>query len=370
MKYFVTEVLEEDIKKGLQRNAGSKAREDVRDILLSEHAKEISIIVKEIERGNYPLIGKMKSHWSVMKKWKKILIQLGKNDVLYIQYPIRDHTIFGGRICKSLSKRGAKVVLLIHDLNILRENKKNIKIKRKIRLYLEELSMLKFSSYVIAHNEKMKNALIKLGISGEKIVSLEIFDYLTDSINKEDDANYKNVLEEAIVIAGNLGREKAGYLYQLPITVVNWNLYGINYSGVESNKIHYKGSYTPEELPRKLDGKFGLVWDGNSTDTCAGIYGKYLKINNPHKTSLYLGAELPVIIWKDAALAKFIKENKCGILINNLQEIDSVVENLSESEYKEIANNAKRISINLRAGFYTKKAIYNIDSMIKNGKKQ
>lgn len=241
MKYFVTEVLEEDIKKGLQRNAGSKAREDVRDILLSEHAKEISIIVKEIERGNYPLIGKMKSHWSVMKKWKKILIQLGKNDVLYIQYPIRDHTIFGGRICKSLSKRGAKVVLLIHDLNILRENKKNIKIKRKIRLYLEELSMLKFSSYVIAHNEKMKNALIKLGISGEKIVSLEIFDYLTDSINKEDDANYKNVLEEAIVIAGNLGREKAGYLYQLPITVVNWNLYGINYSGVESNKIHYKG---------------------------------------------------------------------------------------------------------------------------------
>lgn len=323
-----------------------------------------------MERINYSLIEKVKSHWLIMKKWEKVLVQLRTNDILYIQYPIKEHTIFGRRICKFLLKRGVKVVLFIHDLNILRESKKDIKITQKIRLYLEEVSMLKCCSYMIAHNERMKNALIKLGIAKEKIVSLEIFDYLTDFISKENDVDHKNASERTIVIAGNLLREKAGYAYKLPATIVDWNLYGVNYSGEESDKIHYKGSYTPEELPRKLEGKFGLVWDGNSIDTCDGVYGKYLKINNPHKTSLYLAAGLPVIIWKDAALAKFVKKNKCGILINNLQEIDDVVENLLESEYEVIVNNARRISMDLRAGFYTKKAIYTIDSMIKNGEKE
>lgn len=366
MKYFVTEVLEEDMKKGWYRNAGSKAREDVRNIFLSEFMKEISIVTKETERVNYSLIGRMKLHWSVMKKWEKALAQLGKNDLLYIQYPIVEHTIFEKKICKLLLKRGAKVVLFIHDLEILRESKKNRKIATKIRLHLEELSMLKSCSYVIAHNEKMKNVLIKWGIAKEKIISLEIFDYLTDFMNKENTIDYKNTSGEAIVIAGNLEREKAGYVYKLPATITDWNLYGINYSGKESDKIHYKGSYSPEELPKKLEGKFGLVWDGNSIDTCDGVYGKYLKINNPHKTSLYLAAGLPVIIWKDSALADFVKKNKCGILINNLKEIDHIMKNLLESEYEVMINNARRISMDLRSGFYTKKVIYHIVSNYAN----
>ena len=34
------------------------------------------------------------------------------------------------------------------------------------------------------------------------------------------------------------------------------------------------------------------MWDGPSPDTCAGVYGAYLRYNNPHKTSLYLAAGL------------------------------------------------------------------------------
>ena len=59
-----------------------------------------------------------------------------------------------------------------------------------------------------------------------------------------------------------------------------------------------------------MDQNFGLVWDGTSLDGCNGRYGEYLKFNNPHKTSLYLSCGIPVIIWKEAALADFVEEHK------------------------------------------------------------
>ena len=79
-----------------------------------------------------------------------------------------------------------------------------------------------------------------------------------------------------------------------------------------------------------------------STATCTGVYGEYLRINNPHKTSLYLASEIPVIIWKEAALAKFIVDNKCGIAVDSLEDIKQALQDLSEEEYNEMKNNAKR----------------------------
>lgn len=61
----------------------------------------------------------------------------------------------------------------------------------------------------------------------------------------------------------------------------------------------WHGSFKPEESPEHLQG----VWDGDSVDTCAGNTGAYLRYNNPHKTSLYLACGMPVIVWKEAAIA-------------------------------------------------------------------
>lgn len=59
---------------------------------------------------------------------------------------------------------------------------------------------------------------------------------------------------------------------------------------------HTKESLAAEELPGALVQSFGLVWDGNSMDTCTGNYGSYLRINDPHKVSLYLSSGLPIIV--------------------------------------------------------------------------
>ena len=56
------------------------------------------------------------------------------------------------------------------------------------------------------------------------------------------------------------------------------------------------GSFLPDELPSALEGSFGLVWDGDSSKTCSGVFGEYLRYNNSHKASLYLASGFPIIV--------------------------------------------------------------------------
>ena len=99
------------------------------------------------------------------------------------------------------------------------------------------------------------------------------------------------------------------------------------------------------------------MWDGNSIQTCASVFGEYLRVNNPHKTSLYLAAGIPVIIWAEAALAEFVSENECGITITSLEGLSARLKNVSEEEYENLKKNAARVGEKLRKGYYTQKAI-------------
>lgn len=84
---------------------------------------------------------------------------------------------------------------------------------------------------------------------------------------------------------------------------------------------------------------------------------KDLKINNPHKTSLYLASGMPVIIWDKAALAEFVQRNCCGITIKSIGEIDEKLKVMSEEEYQTIKANAENIGKRLRSGYYTISAL-------------
>lgn len=106
-----------------------------------------------------------------------------------------------------------------------------------------------------------------------------------------------------------------------------------------------------------IQGQFGLVWDGDSIETCSGNTGNYLRYNNPHKTSLYLAAGIPVLIWKEAAIAKFVQEHNAGILIDNLQEIEEVFNSTTQEKLEEMQRNAKEVGLKLRDGYYFKRAI-------------
>ena len=128
------------------------------------------------------------------------------------------------------------------------------------------------------------------------------------------------------------------FLYDLDQVIDGWRmeLFG---NGLDTEKakgwqhINYHGFVDSEELIATAEADFGLVWDGDSVDECSGNWGEYLKINNPHKTSCYLRAHIPVIVWKQAAMADFVEKNGVGIAVDSLRDIGAALSHLSKTDY-------------------------------------
>lgn len=354
MDYLVREI---SYVNGQKKTAGIKARKDIEEIGESNGFSILEIPSMSNERNSKGIFGKIGEHCSVINKWYKILEGLNKNDRLLIQFPVIEHSIFFYKFLKKAKKKGIVTILLIHDLEMMRySNGKDISIKKKMRINIEELKSLKISSYVIAHNKKMIEYLLSKQINKDTLVNLEIFDYWLPSFDVEK-ANERSIDKSGpVIVAGNLNKNKVGYIYDLPHNV-QFNLYGVGYEPTEEKNIIYNGSFNSDDLVYALNGSFGLVWDGESSKTCSGMYGEYLRINNPHKTSLYLASNIPVVIWKEAALSSFILENKCGIAVDSLDELNSKISSLTKEDYAVMVTNTKKIGEKMRKGYYTCRAI-------------
>ena len=354
MDYLIREI---SYINGQAKTAGIKARKDIEEIAEDIGFKIMEIPSLKSTRKSKTVLGKIKEHLEVIFEWNKVLNNLRKNDRLLIQFPVIEHSIFFEIFLYRCQKKGIITILLIHDLEMMRyANKDNISMKRKIRINIEELRSVKRASYVIGHNDRMIEYLLNKKVNPKKLVNLKIFDYYIKSYDEQRVEERKISLDGPVIIAGNLNPNKTGYVYDLPLDC-KFNLYGIGYKNTKQDNIKYNGSFDPEELIYAMNGSFGLVWDGVSSKTCTGLYGSYLRVNNPHKTSLYLAAGIPVVIWEEAALASFIKENNCGITIKSIDDLGNKISEMSEEEYLTILENVNKIGERLRKGYYTNKAI-------------
>ncbi len=351
MKYFVCEGIPDG-----KYNASKKAREDVEYILKQLDFKEFHIETKYgVQQNKLLKFKQLIDYRKNCEIWMKTIQKLEKDDILLIQYPLINTMLGFEKVMKELKNRGIKTIILIHDLDSLR-------FIGMPRIVKEDKNVISKATYIIAHNKKMKEKIIEIcNIEGNNIIELEIFDYISES--KMTPRERKK--DDPIIIAGNLSKEKAEYLkYLKDVKNITFNLYGKGYQKNEEEKnINYKGAFLPEELLNNLEGSFGLVWDGNSIETCNSPYGEYLKYNNPHKISLYLTAMLPVIVWKKSAMAEFVKNNKVGITIEKLEDISSEIQKITNEEYIEMVNNTKKISEDLRRGEFLKKSIKRISEV-------
>ena len=107
-------------------------------------------------------------------------------------------------------------------------------------------------------------------------------------------------------------------------------------------------------------GDFGLVWDGDSLDTCSGDFGEYLRWNSPHKVSFCLRAGLPVIIWREAAVASIIEELGIGLCIDSLRELNDLLQQITSEQMQTMRRNVKAVSDRLKDGQFLKKAMQTI----------
>ena len=247
---------------------------------------------------------------------------------------------------------------LVHDLELLRLSiVGNVSLQSKIRMRIEEKNTLVLCDTLIVHHEKMRDYLEKQGIKKSKMKCLGIFDYLMNSETEEVVLN-RTIPEDytTLIVAGNLSPEKAGYIYAAP-DEVSLNLYGVFYQESDKQNLHYMGAFKPEELPEKLNGGFGLVWDGTSADTCTGVYGEYLRYNNPHKTSLYLASGIPVVIWKEAALAEVLRRENGGIEAATSVKGANLARKMNKEKYRVLFENAQKVGCRIRNGEFLKEVL-------------
>lgn len=327
---------------------GEKARKDIDQIFhdLKYHAIYIDNCRISRTKKEY-IINYIKQ----FRNWYRIHKNIEMNSLLFIQYPNADYKLNIKNIKKLKDKKNVKVVALIHDLPSIQDQS----IKKEI-----ENELLRQFDFLICHNDKMKKVLIKkIGIEKHKLVCLEVFDYLSDKeIKRRINKN------EGITIAGNLARNKTGYIYKLLENgTLKLNLYGPNFDIKDYSG--YRGVMSPEKLIEEIYGSYGLIWDGDSLERCTGTFGEYQKINNPHRVSMNLAAKMPLIIWNEAALSDFVRENKVGIIVNSLNDIEKIISNVTDKEYNEMLENLEIISSRVTSGFYTKKAVREVVDKIK-----
>lgn len=143
-------------------------------------------------------------------------------------------------------------------------------------------------------------------------------------------------------------------------------LYGGSCDFVLSHHIIYKGRFSPSSI-NEIEGNWGLVWDGESVNTCNGIMGEYQMINAPFKFSLYLAANRPVIVWSKSAMAEYVRKYHLGICVDSLKDIPVTVAALTNDELLTIVTSVKEVSKQVRTGVKLKNAICNAIELCVNG---
>lgn len=249
----------------------------------------------------------------------------------------------------TLKWKKIETIGLIHDINGLRYEDNNL-LKNEIR------TVKKFS-WLIVHNDKMQRFVSEF-YPTERIHILWLFDYYSKNNNL-----IEREFSFSCAIAANF--DKGTYINSL----VNFffekrlqlHLYGsvptaLTQSLISQN-INIHGPIHPDSLPIIMAGSFGIIWDGNSLNTCNGSYGHYLLYNTPHKLSAYLAAGMPIIIWAKSAMASWVLEKNVGILIYSLNELEEKLSEVTSSQYQQMHASAKEIGKLLCQGHFLNKVL-------------
>lgn len=362
-----------DLQSGEGKHAGVKAPSD---ISLIAHEMGMTGFLFPAQKYMFPkgidvIKGKIWLLKTCSERWKELCRTVGEGDIVLYQHPMYGARVALKYIPAIKREKGCRFIALIHDLESLRMGVQGLYTKSRKTAEISDQNLLKQFDAVICHNEHMRQYLIEKGFEPEKLVSLEIFDYLT----KEEMCHRIRGKEPSLAVAGNLHPGKSGYLYEMfrnsgetknrELTV---NAYGVNFqSDGVSGRIRYQGAFPADKLPGVLKGDFGLVWDGPSAGSCVGNTGEYLRYNNPHKASLYLTSGMPVMVWEEAAIADFVKKYHVGITIRNLYEAAETISGVSDEEYSEMCVNAAQVGQKLREGYFFRRAF---QECVKNLEKQ
>lgn len=267
----------------------------------------------------------------------KTLQGIKEGDVIIFLFPV--YALVNRLLLNRLARRkDIKIICFIADINGLKDGYPAI--------LREEIRFFRQFGHFIVHNDNMKEWVLKSVAPRVRISTIEFFDFLVKPTERIPEPSFE------IVFAGNL--QKSPFIDQLHLLQkTNPSLKFLLYGHREAEYLNQEnaswlGVEKPYELPAKLRGSFGLLWDGDSIDKPAGSLGDYMQYISHHKLSLYIISKLPVIVPESGAAAALVKKYNIGFTINSLYDIEEKVKALSPDEYRQMQNNmqplAKKIS--------------------------
>ena len=179
--------------------AGNKARTDTVKILTDYGYKHMPLFTS---KSNRALVA-----FNMISSCFRSVLSAKKDETIFIQYPYYPFVVnkcLVNALCFGRLFKHYSIKLLIHDSMGLRNIEGNKKIVKS------EIRLLNKVDVVICHNAKMSQFFFRNG-GVRNYEVLGPFDYLY-----EGEMAKKSVAgEKTIVIAGNLAKEKCGYLYDI-----------------------------------------------------------------------------------------------------------------------------------------------------------
>lgn len=296
---------------------------------------------------NFSLLSKIKRVVYLLK----MLLTLPHDAIILFQFPM--YARFNRMLVHLVNKRKhSHVICFITDIDGLKNNHPD--------LLEKEIAALCTYQYFIVHNEAMQQWLLNLH-PGATVAQIQFFDFLAKPVIKPLKKS------SLIVFAGNLVKSSfLEHLGELKSTTLHFNLYGpgINEVMQLQDNSTYKGAFEPYSLIDKLEGAFGLVWDGSSIHEAAGNYGTYMHLISHHKASLYIVAGIPLIVFEGAGTAPLITRYQIGLLVKSLDEIEEKISNLSEEDYQHMCRNTRKWAKRIVEGKGLEDAIHEIERQI------
>lgn len=322
-KYFIQQFIKEEYLHG---GVGGT---DAEKILLSKDFEPVIFP----HHHQFSLKAKVKRIFFLFK----MLYVIKKGDTLVFLSPV--YARMNKLLLTWLAKaKNVQIICFIADINGIKDGDE--------KLLEKEIGFLKQFRYFIVHSDRMKEWVNRNISVNSTIVTIEFFDFLTKPVTPQSVPSFE------IVFAGNL--EKSTFLRELYLLEasdpsLHFHLYGAGIAELPLQKnTTWHGIKKPYDLPGRLNGSFGLVWDGDSIDKPAGSLGNYMQYISHHKMSLYILSKLPLIVPATAASAPLIEKYRIGFTVNSLYEIGEKIKNLTAAEYYDMQNNmaplAERIS--------------------------
>ena len=265
-----------------------------------------------------------------------ILASVSMGDVVIFQTPTWNGIEFEREFLAKLKALHVKIVIFVHDVIPLM-------FKQNAFLLDDYISLYNMADSIILPSAAMRKRLVQNGLTVNNVLFQEMWDH------PHDLHLYNPTFKKSIYFAGNLSRfpELQTWSGTVPLTI-----FSNEDQFPTSEQVHIAGWKTDEEMLLELSkGGFGLVW---STHQNEDQNLDYYSMNLSYKLSTYLAAGIPVIIPSTLSNSAFIVEQGLGLVADSLEEVNALVEHLSEETYIEMCRRVQYFSFLLSQGFFAK----------------